>query len=471
MKPWQKLLKKGLTISLAATSLLLSLGLAGCSTSAATTAATSASAGPATAQATPTTTAAETVEVEFWHALGGSLGDGLLAIIADYNAQNPGVIIKPVTIGSYSEIDQKLQAAYAAQNTPALVAGGSMQLFYQNDLVTPFEDYMPESYDKEDIVGGFLDAATRDGKMIFAPAYGTSQVIYYNQSALEKSEKSVSDLASWQQLVASADAIIGQKTGKDAIEYVWEPMWGPGNVADIVSSAGGTYLSEDGKTVTINSPEWVEVMEAMRQWIHEDKIMRIHSGGQGWEYWYKTMDDWVYGKSLGYTGSPGDYAIALEAVTKAVADGYDNQFAVAPQPGWGDNEPAPYFGSLMYFIPNSKNVSEAQKTAAADFVAFATSTENTARFSIATGYVAVRRSVLDLPEYQDYLKTHPDADAALVQIDRYAVPEFIDPTGGAIETALQEAVDKVQIENMPVQAALDEAQAIAQAALDKQLGS
>lgn len=28
------------------------------------------------------------------------------------------------------------------------------------------------------------------------------------------------------------------------------------------------------------------------------------------------MDDWVYGKSLGYTGSPGDYVIALEAVQK-----------------------------------------------------------------------------------------------------------------------------------------------------------
>jgi multiple sugar transport system substrate-binding protein len=43
--------------------------------------------------------------------------------------------------------------------------------------------------------------------------------------------------------------------------------------------------------------------------------------------------------------------------------------------------------------------------------------------------VAVRKSVLDLPEYKEYLASNPDADAALRQIDKYAVPVFRDPTG------------------------------------------
>lgn len=448
-KQWKQWKRRALS-ALCATALLAgSLALTGCTSGA--------------------TQESEVIEVEFWHALGGSLGDGLMEIIEAYNEQNDHVVIKPVTIGSYQEIDERLQAAYAARNTPALVAGGSMQLFYQNGLVSPFEDYLPDHYDKSDIVGGFMNAAMRDGKMYFAPAYGTSQVLYFNNAVLSSAGKSREDLSSWQSLVAMADDIIGTDTGRSTIEYVWEPMWGPDNVADIVSSAGGRYLSDDGTQVTINSPEWVEVLETMRQWIHEDQIMRIHSGGQGWEYWYKTMDDWVYGKSLGYTGSPGDYVIALEAVDTAIEEGYVNEFAVSPQPGWGNHPPAPYFRSLMYFIPESANLSEAQKRAAADFVAFATSTENTAKFAISTGYAAVRRSVLDLPEYQEYLKSNPDADAALIQIDLYAVPEFLDPTGGAITTALKEAVDRVQIENVPAKTALDEAQAVAQQALDNHL--
>lgn len=36
--------------------------------------------------------------------------------------------------------------------------------------------------------------------------------------------------------------------------------------------------------------------------------MAIHSGGQGWEYWYQTIDDVIQNKAGGYTGSSGDQA-------------------------------------------------------------------------------------------------------------------------------------------------------------------
>lgn len=407
------------------------------------------------------------VEIEFWHALGGSLGDGLQSIIDTYNGMQSTYVVKPVVIGSYAEIDEKLQAAYAAKNTPALVVGGSQEVFYQKDLVESFETYMPEDFDKEDIVGGFMKAATRDGVMAFAPAYGTSQVLYYNKAVLKEAGATEADLAQWESLAGLYDDVAGMSTGVNTIDYVWEIMWGSGNVQDMASSNGAKFISDDGKTVLLNSPEWVAVLEQIRVWLHDEKTMRIHSGGQGWEYWYKTMDDWVYGKSMGYTGSPGDYVIALDAVKAANAEGHINEFAVTHQPGFGGHDPAPYFQSLMYFIPKSPNLSEAQKTGAADFVAFATNTKNTALFSMATGYAAVRNSVLDLPEYQAYLAENPDADAALKQIDLYGVPEWVDPTGGAITDALSEAVDKVQIENIPAKEALDEATKKAQRALDK----
>lgn len=409
----------------------------------------------------------EKITVELWHGLGGALGESVQSIIDGYNASQGQYAVEPVISGSYSELDEKLQAAYAGKNVPALVMGASQEMFYKKGLVECFEDYMPASFDKTDLVGGFLTAATKDGKLFFAPAYGTSQVLYYNKAILDAAGATQEDLAQWDSLAALYPKVVGTKTGVDSIQYVWEPMWGSENIGDAASSNGAKYISDDGKTVLINSKEWVEVLEQVRKWIHEDKIMRIHSGGQGWEYWYKTMDDWVYGKALGYTGSPGDYAIALDAVKKAASNGYINEFAVTHQPGFGGKDPAPHFSSLMYFIPKCENLTEDQKKGAADFVTFAISAENTARFSMSTSYVAVRKSVLDLPEYQTYLVENPDADAALRQIDQYAVPVWIDPTGGAINSALGEAVDKVEIENVPAQEALDEAAKKAQRELDK----
>lgn len=51
--------------------------------------------------------------------------------------------------------------------------------------------------------------------------------------------------------------------------------------------------------------------------------MRIHSGGQGWEYWYKTIDDVMKGQAAGYTGSSGDQGDLDFSVVSAME-----------QPGW-----------------------------------------------------------------------------------------------------------------------------------------
>lgn len=414
---------------------------------------------------------AQVVEVEFWNALGGSLGEGITSIVEEYNASQDKYNVKMVVNGSYDELNTSLQAAYAAKKTPALVAGYSgFDGYYNKGLVTPIEDYLPESYDKDDIVGGFMKGAVRDGKMIFAPAYGTSQVLYYNKAVLEESGHTVDDFATWQSLAAMSSDVVGTDTNQDEIAYVWEPMSGMWNMIDAGYSNGATFFSEDLTQVTFNSPEMIEVLEQFRVWINEDEIMKIHYGGQGWEYWYKTMDDWVYGKSLGYTGSPGDYVIALDAVNASVESGVKNEFAVTHQPGWGDNDPAILASAINYMIPNSANLTEEQKLGAADFVNFATNTVNTAKFSMSTGYVAVRNSALDDPDYKMFLENNPDADAALKQIDAYGVPEFTDPTGGACLDAFTEAVEKIQIENMDVETCLQEAEEKAQEALDKYNG-
>lgn len=82
-------------------------------------------------------------------------------------------------------------------------------------------------------------------------------------------------------------------------------MWGEDNLIDMALSNGGAMLSDDNRTVLINSEPWIEAWEAVRKWIHEDDIMAIHYGGQGWEYWYDTMDDVLQDKAGGYTGSSG----------------------------------------------------------------------------------------------------------------------------------------------------------------------
>ena len=86
-----------------------------------------------------------------------------------------------------------------------------------------------------------------------------------------------------------------------------------------------------------------------------------------------------------------------------------------------------------------------------------------------TGYIPVRLSAQEDPEYKDYLEKNPQAKVPLTQAS-HASPEFLDPTGGKITDALTKACDRVEIENVSAEKALKEAKAEAQKALDGVLG-
>ncbi|WP_277422711.1 extracellular solute-binding protein [Photobacterium sanguinicancri] len=230
-------------------------------------------------------------------------------------------------------------------------------------------------------------------------------------------------------------------------------MWGKDNLIDAAFSNGAKVLSDDGKTVMVDSKEWVEVWDGFRQWIHDDDVMRIHHGGQGWEYWYKTIDDVMKNRALGYTGSSGDQG-----------DLDFTRLAATTQPGWGANPSKPQAAAQIFVMPTGTDNKAAQ--GAFEFMRFYTNAKNTARWSMFTGYIPVRKSVEDVEEYQAYTKENPHALIPLQQAG-FAQMNFFDPTNGKIMDALAIAADQVQIENIPAEKALKQAAKRAQRALDR----
>ena len=62
--------------------------------------------------------AGKRTKVVFWHAMGGPLGDGLDAMIAEFEAEHPGIDIEPVSMGGYSSLSQKLMGALQVDAPP-----------------------------------------------------------------------------------------------------------------------------------------------------------------------------------------------------------------------------------------------------------------------------------------------------------------------------------------------------------------
>ena len=439
-------MKKALTLVLAAT---MTAGLlTGCGGSDETKA----------TETVKTEKAEEPVEVEFWYA-GGKTAVGVVQeIIDNFNASQDKYTVTAVTQADYSETYQKLQAGIAGKAAPDLVLlePDTAKVLYKKGLVETLNGYMDtdEEFQKDDYLPVFFDCGVDETGDVFAmPAYGTTQVLYYNIEAFEKAGVKPEEIKTWQDLAEAAKAI--QETGE--FEYGWEPMWGPGNLIDAAFSNGASVFNEDGTQVTINSPEWVEVWEAFRTWIHDEKTMAIHFGGQGWEYWYNTIDDVLANKAGGYTGSSGDQADLDFSIVAAME-----------QPAWDeDSQSSPVAEALTLSVLESS--SDEEKQGAYEFMKYFMDAESQTKWTMATDYIAVNTNIQDNPEYIAYTEKNPQALVPFNQAGHgSAYPD--DPTNGVIYDALTVAADKVEIDGVSAQEALDEAQKTAQEALDAALG-
>ncbi|MBR2562218.1 MAG: extracellular solute-binding protein [Eubacterium sp.] len=396
------------------------------------------------------------VEIEFWLAQGNNVMDLVNEEIENFNSSQDKYHVTAIQQENYVKTFSNLQAAIAGKNAPdvALLDTAPARQLYEKGALVTFNEFQDADADfnADDYYADFA-ANGIDGDTTFArPWYGTIQIAYYSVEAFEKAGVDPSSIKSWQDLVAQAD-----KFKEAGYDRVWEPMGGDSkNLIDAAFANGAKILSDDGTTVTINSPEWVEVWEAFRGWIHDDGIMETKWNGiDDWAYWYDTIDDVIEGRSAGYTGSP--------------VDSVDFDFNVIQpleQFGWNDNESKPWAQTLMLVMPQGNG--DEKQQGAYEFIKFLTNPENQAAYTMLTTYPAANKKVTEVPEYQTFLEENPVAGVLLAQAEHVSSYP-VDPTGGKILDELNIAAQAVELEGVSAQEALDEAQANAQVALDEAL--
>ena len=224
------------------------------------------------------------VQITFWYS-GGKTAAGVMDDIIDgFNQAQDQYQVTGIRQEDYDGTYTKLQAGIAGNNAAdiALLDSDKSRSLMQKDLLVPMDAYTQQdtSFHQDDFIPVFYNQCLDNNKILYAmPAYGTTQVMYYNREIFEKAGIRPEGLDTWERL-ADAARVIKESTGGAA--YGWEPMWGEDNLIDMALSNGGSMIDEEGRKVLINTDAWVDSWEAVRKWIHEDRIMAVHYGGQGW---------------------------------------------------------------------------------------------------------------------------------------------------------------------------------------------
>jgi sn-glycerol 3-phosphate transport system substrate-binding protein len=153
-------------------------------------------------------------EIQWWHAMGGELGEKIKEIAAGFNASQDDYVLTPVYKGDYTETMTGAIAAFRAGEQPHIVqvfevgtatmmaAEGAIYPVYQlmADANEPFES---DAY-LSAVVGYYT---TPEGEMLSMPFNSSTPVLYYNKDAFEKAGLDPNTPPkTWAELVAAAEA-------------------------------------------------------------------------------------------------------------------------------------------------------------------------------------------------------------------------------------------------------------------------
>ncbi|MCH8927073.1 MAG: extracellular solute-binding protein, partial [Proteobacteria bacterium] len=137
--------------------------------------------------------AAAKTEIQWWHAMGGALGETVNDIAAGFNRSQTDYVIKAVYKGNYTETMTAGIAAFRSGKPPHIMqvfevgtatmmaAKGAIYPVYQlmADQGVPFD----ESRYLSAVIGYYT---TTDGKLLSMPFNSSTPVVFWNKQAFEK---------------------------------------------------------------------------------------------------------------------------------------------------------------------------------------------------------------------------------------------------------------------------------------------
>lgn len=351
----------------------------------------------------------------------GAASQMMDTLIAEFMEQNPDIKVEVVR-GGYNATREKAFVAYVGGEHPNVIMMEQAQgfAFTAQNLFLPLDEFIEKdpSISVDDIYPGIVEHLTWNGKIWGLPFNISTPLIYFNRDLFAMSGLEDRAPATWDEILEFSRRI-ARDTDGDGKSDVWGIdfyKWGWLFEAWIGQN-GAKVVSEDGRRFTFNSEEAIQAMEFTQSLVLEHDVAR-----QGTGY----PDFWA--GRLGMT----------ERSTASLANNIKNSeesgfnMGVAPL-ACNVQCYAPIGGGNLHIFNAG---SDAQKEASWRFVSFLLDSDNLARFSAATGYMAGRRSSIQSPYLQDHFIEEPRAITTYQQLEAASPrakvpiwPEMLDQIG------------------------------------------
>ncbi|WP_028974434.1 ABC transporter substrate-binding protein [Spirochaeta cellobiosiphila] len=314
----------------------------------------------------------------------------------EYMDQHPNVKIDLIYSGGYTDVKTMIQTTIdGGGEAPSLAVMLATDLFdlANAQYIEPMTPYTKKlkSSEMKDFLPAFMENSYYMDDVWSLPFQRSAVVLYYNADLL--AEKGLAVPKDWKSLAETAQALTvkeGDSVTRWGLE--WPTGWPYWVFQPLAIGAGQNIVGDEDDKVYFDNADVIKAIKYYNSLSADYGAMP-----QGVQVsWGNVVPNFVSGNTAMIVQSSGSLSGVLSQAKFKVG--------VMGVPG----EKGGYFsvpgGGNIYMI---SGMSEAEKKAAFDFALFLTAPSRAADFSIATGYVASRKSSMEEEAMKAYVADHP----------------------------------------------------------------
>jgi sn-glycerol 3-phosphate transport system substrate-binding protein len=357
--------------------------------------------------------AAAQTEIQWWHAMGGNLGDAVNALAEQFNKSQKDYKVTAVYKGSYTETLTAAIAAFRAKQAPHIVQVfevGTANMMAAKGAVYPVYQVMAdakEPFDPKAFIGpvyGYY--STTDGKLLSMPFNSSTPVFYWNKEMFSKAGLDPNTPPkTWKEVGDDAAKIVasGAKCGFTSQWQTWALIenygaWHNLPFATKANGFGGTDIE-----LKFNDEPRIKLIQMLADWGKDKRF--VYGGREG-----KSTALMTSGECAMHIASSGS-ASAIEA-----ALGKD-KVGIAMMPYSPEVKAEPQnsiIGGATLWVLQGRPKDEYKGVA--KFLTFLSSPEVQAQWHQQTGYVPITLAAAKLTEDAGFYKKNPGRDIAVKEL-------------------------------------------------------
>ncbi|GIL04973.1 MAG: ABC transporter substrate-binding protein [Betaproteobacteria bacterium] len=366
----------------------------------------------AAALAAVTPPVAAQTEIQWWHSMGGALGEALNELAGKFNESQKEYKVVATYKGSYPESMTAAIAAFRAGQAPHLLQVfevGTATMMAAKGAIKPVYQLMKEQGEPFDpkaylpVVTGYY--SDQQGNMLSFPFNSSTVMFYVNKDAFKKAGLDPNKAPrTWKEVLAAADKL--KAAGQECVYTTSWPSWKHiENFSAWHNLPIGTKENGFGgldTQFTINSPNHVRHITMLADMAKKGQFTYAGRTNQG-------DAKFSSGECAMFTGSTG----AQAGIRKAAKFDWSINFI----PYHDDVPGAPQnsiIGGASLWVMSGRKAEEYKGVAR--FLAFLSRPEIQMEWHVKTGYVPITMAAYEMTKKSGFYEKDPGAELAVKQL-------------------------------------------------------